>query len=49
MTYIYLVTNCFNEPNKVYIGKTIKSRKNAHKKTYNKQIEYNIIDKKLEL
>lgn len=44
MTYIYLVTNCFNEPNKVYIGKTIKSRKNAHKKTYGKQIEYNIID-----
>jgi len=44
MTYIYLVENCYGDPNKVYIGKTIKSRKNDHKKTYGNQIIYTIID-----
>lgn len=44
MTYIYLVENCYNDPNKMYIGKTIKSRKRAHKLTYGKQITYTIID-----
>jgi hypothetical protein len=44
MTYIYLVTRCFDNPNNVYVGKTIKSRKNAHKQTYGNQIEYTIID-----
>jgi hypothetical protein len=44
MTYIYLVENCYGDPNKVYIGKTIKSRKQAHKLTYGQQITYTIID-----
>jgi hypothetical protein len=41
---IYLITNCFNDPNKVYIGKTKNCRKNDHKITYGNQIEYTIID-----
>lgn len=41
---IYLVTNCFGDPNKVYIGKTKNSRKTNHKKTYGTQIEYTYID-----
>jgi hypothetical protein len=43
MTYIYLVEIGNNQ---VYIGKTKnpKQRKNNHKKTYGKNIEYNIID-----
>jgi hypothetical protein len=44
MTYIYLVENCYNDPNKVYIGKTKGSRKSGHKKTYGNQIEYSLID-----
>jgi hypothetical protein len=46
MTYIYLVTNCYNDPNKVYIGKTknIKSRELNHKKIYGYDILYTIID-----
>jgi len=44
ITKIYLVTNCYNDPHKVYIGKTINSRKNNHKKTYGGNISYNIID-----
>jgi hypothetical protein len=43
-TKIYLVTNCYGNPNWVYIGKTVNSRKNAHKKTYGDQIEYTYID-----
>lgn len=43
-TKIYLVTNCFGDPNKVYIGKTVNSRKYPHKKTFGKQIKYNYID-----
>lgn len=31
MTFIYLVENCYEDPNKVYIGKTISSRKNQQK------------------
>jgi hypothetical protein len=46
ITYIYLVENCFNDPNHVYIGKTKnpKDRKTSHKKTYGRQIIYTIID-----
>jgi hypothetical protein len=44
MTYIYLVENCYNEPNKVYIGKTKNSRKGPHKRKYGKNISYTIID-----
>jgi hypothetical protein len=46
ITYIYLVENCFNDPNKVYIGKTKnpKDRKNHHSRVYGENIEYNIID-----
>jgi len=47
ITYIYLITNIDNNPNKVYVGKTKnpKTRGNNHKrkKGYN-NIEYNIID-----
>tara|TARA_R110000782_G_C14645321_1_gene396127 strand:+ start:103 stop:675 length:573 start_codon:yes stop_codon:yes gene_type:complete len=43
-TKIYLVTNCFNIPNKVYIGKTINSRETSHKRTYGGNIIYIIID-----
>ena len=44
-TYIYLVTNCYNDPNKVYIGKTKNTRKNNHKYTFGYQINYDYIDK----
>jgi len=44
MTKIYLVINCYNDPNKVYIGKTKKSRKTDHIKTFGFQITYNYID-----
>jgi hypothetical protein len=43
-TKIYLVTNCYNDLNKVYIGKTINSRKNPHQRTYGKDIIYTEID-----
>lgn len=43
-TKIYLVSNIDNISNKVYIGKTKGSRETNHKKTYGKQIIYNIID-----
>jgi len=43
-TLIYLVTNCYGDPNKIYIGKTKSSRKDDHVKTFGKQIEYSIID-----
>jgi hypothetical protein len=39
------VTNCYNNPNWVYIGKTINSRKNPHQQTYGKNIIYTEIDK----
>lgn len=43
---IYLVTNCFNDPNKVYIGKTKQKwgRKSKHQITYGNQITYTYID-----
>jgi hypothetical protein len=44
ITKIYLVENCYGDPNKVYIGKTKNSRKNNHKLTFGIQIEYNVID-----
>jgi hypothetical protein len=46
ITYIYLVENCYGDPNKVYIGKTKNPthRKSIHKTTYGKQITYTIID-----
>ncbi len=44
VTKIYLVENCYGDPNKVYIGKTINSRKSNHKKTYGDQIIYTFID-----
>lgn len=47
-TQIYLVTNCYGDPNKVYIGKektNIKNiRKYNHRRTYGKQIEFDYID-----
>jgi len=43
-TKIYLVENCYDDPNKVYIGKTKNCRKNDHKQKYGKQIIYTIID-----
>ena len=45
ITYIYLVENCFGDPNKVYIGKTKTTRKSNHEKTYGNKINYTIIDK----
>lgn len=41
---IYLVTNCFGDPNKIYIGKTKNCRKKNHELTYGKQITYDYID-----
>lgn len=43
-TKIYLVENCYNDFNKVYIGKTINCRKNNHQQTYGKNIIYTYID-----
>jgi hypothetical protein len=45
LTKIYLVTNCYNNPNWVYIGKTKNSREQPHKLKYGNQIEYTYIDK----
>jgi hypothetical protein len=43
-TKIYLVENCYNDPNKVYIGKTKNSREEFHKRIFGDQIKYNYID-----
>lgn len=44
-TQIYLITNCYNDPNKVYIGKTKNStRENDHRKTYGQEIIFTYID-----
>lgn len=43
-TKIYLVENCFNNTNNVYVGKTINSREADHKKRFGKQIKYSIIE-----
>jgi len=46
ITKIYLITNCYGDPNKVYIGKTKtkRGRKIPHQKTFGKQIIYTYID-----
>jgi len=46
ITYIYLIENIDNNPNKVYIGKSksISSRKHKHKSTYGNNIVFTIID-----
>jgi len=44
ITKIYLVENCYGDPNKVYIGKTKNSRENPHKQKYGKEIIYTEID-----
>ena len=44
ITKIYLVTNCYGDPNKVYIGKTKNSREADHKRVYGSQISYSYID-----
>jgi hypothetical protein len=46
ITKIYLVTNCYNDPNKVYIGKTIniRDREYRHKNTYGNNITFSFID-----
>lgn len=44
ITQIYLVKNCYNDPNKVYIGKSCGSRKSPHKKTFGTNIVYTYID-----
>jgi group I intron endonuclease len=44
ITRIYLVENCFGDPNKVYIGKTKTSRKSAHKCKFGDKITYSYID-----
>jgi hypothetical protein len=44
ITKIYLVENCFGDPNKVYIGKTKNCRELPHKITYGEKIIYNYID-----
>jgi group I intron endonuclease len=43
-TKIYLITNCYGDPNKVYIGKTKNNRKNNHIKTFGNNIDYDYID-----
>jgi hypothetical protein len=43
-TKIYLITNCYNDINKVYIGKTKNSREADHKRIYGSQIVYTYID-----
>lgn len=46
ITYIYLIENCYNDSNKIYIGKTTtpKSRKHHHQRTYGRDITFTIID-----
>lgn len=48
ITKIYLVTNCYGDPNKVYIGKekikTKKSREYRHKSFYGNDIIFTYID-----
>jgi len=45
-TYIYILENIDNDPNKVYIGKSItpNRRKNAHYCKFTKNIKFTIID-----
>lgn len=44
ITKIYLVTNCYNNPFKVYIGKTKNNREWDHKLKFGKDIIYSYID-----
>jgi hypothetical protein len=46
ITYIYLITNINNNPNKVYIGKTKnnRTRNYNHRVRFGKNIEYTVID-----
>lgn len=44
ITKIYLVTNCYGDPNKIYIGKTKNSREADHKRIFGSQIIYTYID-----
>lgn len=46
LTRIYLVTNCYGDPNKVYIGKEKDGsyRKYTHKQTFGKNIIFTYID-----
>lgn len=44
ITKIYLVENCYGDPNKVYVGKTIDSRKWSHLKKFGNNIIYTEID-----
>jgi len=45
ITKIYLVENCYGDPNKVYIGKTKnRTRQNDHKIKYGKDIIFTYID-----
>lgn len=46
ITYIYLIENIDNNPNKVYIGKSksISSRRSKHQTTYGNNIIFTIID-----
>jgi hypothetical protein len=46
ITYIYLITNIDNNPNKVYIGKANipKYRKHYHNSKFGKNITYDVID-----
>jgi len=48
-TKIYIVSNIDNNPNKIYIGKTINSREYNHKKIYGKNIIYTYIDEIISL
>jgi hypothetical protein len=43
-TKIYLVTNCYGNSNKVYIGKTKNSREADHKRSFGSHIIYTYID-----
>lgn len=44
-TIIYLITHCYENSNKVYIGKTINnSRKNDHKRRFGKNCEFHILE-----
>jgi len=45
MVKIYLITNCYGNPNMIYIGKTKNSREKAHKRTFGNQISYDYIDR----
>lgn len=46
MTEIYLITNCYGDSNKVYIGKTVNliKRSFSHKINFGKNIDISVID-----